>query len=573
MKSAFENFTRTEKFYLLVLAAVSVAVVAPVFYYGVPYGYDLPHHYQCAMTFYEGFLNGDFYPSWSLHRNFGYGGMESRLYPPISHYALAIGYYLTGSWHIGSFLVFTLFTFAGALGIYLWAKLYLPAREAVAAGCFYALMPYHLNQLYNTFFYAEFVGSALLPFSFYFVSRVCRRGRWADVVGLAVSFAALVLTHLPLTVIGSLCLAIYALTLLGRKNFFRQTVKLAAGVGLGLAASSFFWTKVLLEQNLMAKTKIYEDPWLDYRLHFLLTPIQSFEGALLTRIYETSSFYYDLIFLMTVVLVIGCTIPFMIWLRGREFKMGGVWVLFCLSVFLAVPFSRFLWDILKPLQEVQFPWRWLTIVSITAAMLAASFIRHLFGWFKTKNRPLALMICGCILSFVTYSVSQVIRQAPYIEKAEVASFMDKTSKAIGFTFWWTNWTRKQAFEIKEKVTAADDRAVEIENWTATDRRFRIEGGTAGEARVAVFYHPNWRASVDGAPVEVKPDENGALLVPVGAQRAAVRLEFVEPFAVRAGQYVSAFSWLVLALLLGSALSRRRDGVPVEVSPDSAFECH
>ena len=53
MKSALQNFTQTEKFYLLVLALVSVAVILPVLFNGIPYGYDLPHHYQCAMTFYE----------------------------------------------------------------------------------------------------------------------------------------------------------------------------------------------------------------------------------------------------------------------------------------------------------------------------------------------------------------------------------------------------------------------------------------------------------------------------------------------------------------------------------------
>src|SRR5215204_4046528 len=161
---------------------------------------------------------------------------------------------------------------------------------------------------------------------------------------------------------------------------------------------------VLLERDLMAKTSVYADPWLDYRFHFLLTPIQNFEGALLTRVYETSSFYYDLMFLMTVVLTIGCTIPFIIWLKGKEFKMKGVLVIFVLSVFLAIPFSRFFWDFLKPLQEVQFPWRWLAIVSIAASMLSACFVDRLFEWFKTKNRPLALIIAGCVLSFVTYSV-------------------------------------------------------------------------------------------------------------------------------------------------------------------------
>src|SRR5215207_5897514 len=110
MKSILQSFTQTEKFYVLVLAAVSFVVLLPVLFNGIPYGYDLPHHYQCAMTFYEGFLTGDFYPSWSLNRNFGFGGMESRLYPPISHYTLALFYLLVGDWHIASWLTFTFFT-------------------------------------------------------------------------------------------------------------------------------------------------------------------------------------------------------------------------------------------------------------------------------------------------------------------------------------------------------------------------------------------------------------------------------------------------------------------------------
>ncbi len=550
MRSALQNFFRTEKFFLLAMAAVSVILLLPALFNGIPYGYDLPHHYQCAMTFYESFLAGDFYPSWSLNRNFGFGGMESRLYPPVSHYSLAVAYYLTGDWHFGSWLVFLIFTFLGALGIYLWAKEYLPARQAVFAGCFYALMPYHLNQLYNTFFFAEFAGSAVLPFAFYFVSRVCRRGKASDIAGLAIAFAALVLTHLPLTVIGSICLTIYAVTLLKRENVLLQITKLSAGVLLGLAASSFFWMKVLLERDLIAKAAVYADLWLDYRLNFLLTPVQTFEGDLPTTIYETSLIFYDYQLLMILVLTVGCTLPFLVWLKGREFRMKGVWLIFGLAVFLAIPFSRFVWDAVKPLQEVQFPWRWMAIVSIAASMLSASYLDHLFDWFKTKNRPLALMIGGCLLAFITYSASQIIRPALYIETEKVPQYMEKTSADIGFTFWWTVWARKEIFENKEKVTA-ENRAAQIRKWTATEKEFEIsEGGAAQEeARIAVFYHPNWKASVNGAPVEVKSDPHGAVLIPLDNKTSHIRLIFEEPFAVKTAQRISVLAAILLLLML------------------------
>ena len=552
MKTFLKNFTRTEKFYLLIIAAVSVAVMSPTLIKGIPFGYDLPHHYQCAMTFYESILNGDFYPSWSLNRNFGYGGMESRLYPPISHYALALFYLLSGDWHIASWLTFTFFTFIGGLGVYLWAKEYMPGRQAVFAGCIFTLLPYHLNQVYNTFFYAEFVGTSLLPFTFLFVSRVCKRGKPSDILGLAVTFAILILTHLPLTVIGSICFAVYGLTLFKREEFFSQIIKLSVGVVSGLAASSFFWTKVLLEKGLMAKTLIYADPWLDYHLHFLLTPIQTFEGELQTRVYETATFYYDLMLLYTVVLALGCTIPFFIWEKQSKIKLKGVWLLFILSVFLTLPVSGFVWDGLPPLQEVQFPWRWVAVICIFASVISASQLNFLIDWFRGKKRPIALLVTGCILAVMTFSISQIIRQAPYIETPIVSQYMTTNSKAIGFTFWWTIWTRKEAFDIKEKVLAGN-RDVTIQNWTATDREFQISDGNTTEARIATFYHPNWKAVVNGQDVETKPDANGAILIPVTAEKTEVRLWFEESGIVKNATILSKIIWLIylsLGLFLG-----------------------
>jgi uncharacterized membrane protein len=237
MKIFPEKILQNEKFYVLLIALVAVAVISPVLIYGLPYGYDLPHHYQCAMTYYESIMSGDFYPSWSLNRNFGFGGMETRLYPPVSHYALAVFYLLIGDWQIATFLTLSFFTFVGGIGVYLWAREYMPASQAVFAGCIYNLLPYHLTQIYNTFFYAEFIGSCVLPFTFLFISRVCRRGKISDVIGLSVSFAVLILTHLPLTVIGAICFTVYGLSLLKREKIISQISKLAAGSFLGLAAS------------------------------------------------------------------------------------------------------------------------------------------------------------------------------------------------------------------------------------------------------------------------------------------------------------------------------------------------
>ena len=97
----------------------------------------------------------------------------------------------------------------------------LSESSAMWAAILYALAPYHVNQLYQAFLLAEFAGAAVLPFAFGFVERVCRRGRYSDIAGLAATYAFLILTHLPLAVMGSLALAIYSLARIERREWRR----------------------------------------------------------------------------------------------------------------------------------------------------------------------------------------------------------------------------------------------------------------------------------------------------------------------------------------------------------------
>jgi hypothetical protein len=548
MKDFFSKFIHTEKFYLLIVWAIACAVMLPILFKGLPYGNDWVHHYQCAYSYYEGILAGDFYPSWSAIKNLGYGGMELRLYPPVSHYSLALFYLVVEDWHIAVWLTVTFFSILGSFGVYWWARELMPARNATFAGFLYALMPYHLNQIYNTFFFAEYVGSAVLPFSFWFVWRVAKRGKPLDIIGLAVAFAGLILTHLPLTVIGSICLLIYGLTLLEHRRFFSQLVKLTVGVLLGLASSSFFWIKVLQERDLIAKTAVYNDPWIDYRWHFLFTPFQMMTDETQIKIYENATYFYDKLFLCSLILVVFCAIPFVVWTKGKEERnLKGIWMIFGLSVFLTAPISSFLWDKLSFLQEVQFSWRWLSVIGMAAAILPASKFNHLIEWFKSRKRPLALIIAGGIFAVIIFSATKVVNNALFTPTNITEITVKSVQKGKGFAFWWTLLTRKEALNNLEKVSTGN-REVQIHSWQPTEREFQISSGDGEFARIATFYHPNWKAAVNESKVETRPDENGAILIPISQQAIKVRLSFQETLAQQVGQWISGFAFFLICFL-------------------------
>jgi len=542
-----------KNFYLLIV--IAVVAILPIYFFGLPTGIDMPHHYQCALTYYESFSSGNFFPSWSLNRNLGFGGMETRLYPPLSHYSLALAFLVVKNWHIASWLVITFFTFCGGYGVYLWACEYMPPRQAVYAGCLYILFPYHLSQIYSSFLYAEYIGACIIPFVFLFVARICRNDKFWDVLGLAISLAALILTHLPLTVIGSVCFLVYGLSLLEREKIRLQFGKLACGITAGLAASSFFWTKVLQEKAWLAKSLVYPDGWSDYRLHFLFTPIQTYEGAAV-YVYNDATSFYDLMLLVMLTCVLACTIPFYVRARQTAKNLQSVWILFGFSLFMTLIFSRFVWDALPLLQDVQFPWRFLTIVCLAGAVLAAEKLDILAEWFQNKNRPFALIIGGCLFAVIAFSAGRIIYNASYLPAETVSLMVKVKSQERGFAFWWTIWTKKEALLDTNKISAGY-RTPEIETWEPTKRDFQISSGENENVRVATFYHPNWKATVNNLPIEIQSDENGAILIPVPPQNSTVKLYFQETSLQQIGQLISGLTWFGIIFFLVLQLFRAK----------------
>src|SRR5207253_8885399 len=210
-------------------------------------------------------------PGWLATLNFGYGDDAVRFYPPALYYLLAAGRMIAGNWYAGGLLTMTCVSAVGSFAAYFWARCYLPRNLAVVASLLYALMPYHLSEFYQAAQLAEFAAGAAFLFALAFTKRVCDEGRWRDVAGLAAAYAALVLSHLPLAVFGSLTLALYALMSMSRNRFGSSILKLTSAVLIGLAASSFYWLTMVAELKWILGDGPNPDPLVDYRHSFVFS--------------------------------------------------------------------------------------------------------------------------------------------------------------------------------------------------------------------------------------------------------------------------------------------------------------
>lgn len=521
------------------VVAVSILVMLPVWIFGVPSNRDLSNHFRFILPFYDAITSGNLYASWLAESNAGYGDPSFRFYPPGLYYVLALFRFATGDWYLATLLTFTTVSVAGGLGVYFWSRAIMPASHAMWAAFIYALAPYHLNQLYQAVLLAEWAGASVLPFVFGFAERLCANRNRRDVAGLAFCYAVLVFTHLPLAVIGSLALVVYTLIRMRPDRRIRTLLQFAGAAILGLCASAIFWVTMIAELHWIGMNEVHHEPAVDYRFNFLLS---TFSPDFL------NVWWMNIVALMTLLL----SAPVILLLRrnaATERKRLLPVALFTLfTVFMTVPLSRPIWNLLTPLQETQFPWRWLSLVSLGAAILTAGTMPLLVHLDRNVDRLKRLLILGAMSASVVFCVSHVVREAVFLPAPAFEKALAKVRGTPSITYWLPRGASPTAKPMTVAVNAAE-RAVFVQSWTPERRRFSVTGGNATEARVRTFHYPHWTASSGNQRLATRADKDGVLLVSLPADAVTVDLVFEEPRRSHVSSAVSLAGLVFIGLLV------------------------
>jgi len=560
----------------LFAAVAGVVAVLPAIILGVPNNNDLANHYHFAIPFYEALRQGDIYPGWLATPNFGFGDVVVRFYPPALYYLLAGGRALAGNWYVATLTVMAALSALGSLGAYFWARCFVSRNVAVWAGVFYAFMPYHLSEFYQAAQLAEFAGGAALLFAFAFAWRLCNEGRWRDVAGLSAAYAALVLSHLPLAVFGSLALLVYALMNMRKRTAGVSFLKLSAGVLGGLAASSFYWARMVPELKWIIADGANPDPLLDYRHNFVFSTLSPEK--------QETLWWMALLAITTLMM---CAPAFVI-LRKRfesASRRGliAVAMLLIFSIFMSTALSKPVWAVVPYLRLTQHPFRWLAVTSAVAPILMAASVPFWSKQIQQRQRSVALVMTGLVLIAVTFSLSQTVRGATYLSRSTFDRMLAPLKESPSIVQWLPVWAsasanNKQSYEkcLPPAPTAqkieAPSRQLHVIQWTDRKRVFEVAAGPAAEARVATFYYPHWVAEVDGQALSIRPASDGTLLIALPPQKVVVNLEFREPARTKLSAMISIISWTLVGSLLifGSFSRKRRDHEPIrrDATPQS-----
>ncbi|HUR97384.1 MAG TPA: 6-pyruvoyl-tetrahydropterin synthase-related protein [Pyrinomonadaceae bacterium] len=539
-----------------VAVAMAVAtIVLPISLGGIKQTADMESHIHFAQTFRDGISVGDFYPGWA-NDNLGFGSVGIRFYPPVAAFTSAVFELGTGDWHAAFVSSMFLWMMIGCFGMYLFIREWGSPSLGLFGAVLYAIVPYQIAHIFRFFLYAEFASMAAVPFFLLYLTRLLRYGNWRDVAPLALSSSVLILTHIPVTLMLGFSLLIYVPVAVDLQRWKKILLQLSCAGALAAAATAFYWIKIVTELLWVAHADQsytvagYErGPML---FPYLLVDYDiSYEIPFLRHL--------DIISVLTIALLFPAGAVFVSWWKNGK-AVGPARVLAaatCTAAFGIFMFSKpsgFLWASVEVLNRLQYPWRWLAVVSAFAVVSLSLSLRFLV---EAHLLSKATAVFGSILLIFFFAATDIkqIRGMPYRLSPSAFNELaaDVTSQSVA-THWWPAWAKADAFQITERVTSEHPRSLEVTEWKSEQRSFSVGEGEAEDLRVATFYYPYWHASVNGREERVGRDENGAITIPVGREASHVVLRFQKPLTNTIASSVSAIAWIFLLGLLASRIA-------------------
>lgn len=602
--ASIHKLAQIKVFPILVIAGAGFVLTIPVLIYGIPFFSDdgVTHHAVWYTHFSEQLWAGNLYPRWLMGMNGGLGSPVFFYYPPLPYFLTSLlKPFFPGDlygWHqlgVSASLALT----ASGLCAYLWLKEMTMRSSALVAAVLYMATPYHLAaDLYIRSSLAEYWAFVWMPLILFFTHKIVKGHRPA-VAGLAVSYALLVMTHLPTTLIFSpipICYAFFTSSA-GRKLKTIAIVLVAMALGTGLSAV-YLWPALTTQQFVF--------------LDRMRTGYFSYKNWLL---FSNFSLWRDeklpLLLLTLNLAVIACCAFIITRFNPNKFirRINAFWLLVVMaSVLMMTEISSPIWLIFPILQMIQFPWRFNAIISLaTTALLALAIC-------STKKRssvPLKISKAIAVLLIVVwipvtgwavreaYSLSDHTQEEINYKKTEIeqsrevpeyyprwnAAMTEFDWEASNYEEGWDGQLNNIFKSLLQRVgetggSLSKVKMVEgagkatVNSWEPGEISLHVETPTGMKFYVSQFYYPNWTAHLIGesSNLNVQPSQPDGLIslsIPKGEHQVLLVLERSK--AEDVGRLISLSS-LVLLLSYIVAMKRQQNR-PLSFSFSESTKSH
>jgi len=533
---------------LIIITALAIAGLLNSQYFSIHDDQHIARLYLLDQAVRQGSL----YPRWlgSLGFNFGYPLFN--FYPPLIYY-VAEFFHLIGFNLLWSLkLMIITGSFLSSIGMYLLGKRFFDKKTGLLAATFFTFFFYRMITIYIRGAWAEFFAMSILPFVFLGLDNLYRGNKRPFLFSL--SLGLLILAH-PLIAFPTFFFIglffIYYFFYSKNRWFFLKNF--LVGIFLALGLSAFFWLPSMIEKQYTLVDTILTHELANYKIHFIY-PYQFWfspwgYGGSIAGPNDGISFQLGKIHIyLTIFSLAVFLFYFFIKKKKESIKIYGfLFFLLLFSLFMSSTYSQFVWDKIKYLWYLQFPWRFLTFSGIFISLIAAAGIYYFGKIIELDNKLKKILFNLVIISLLIITVVKYsIYSKPHNEKAydekKLTSFEEiswrvsktsfefspkgiKTKKTeLGTT---TIGLEKQDL-IKEiyTIVSSDKEVINIETLVDefSKKEFEVESKNPIEFRLNTFNFPGWQARLDGTEIKIN-DDNDYKLITVSVPEGNHKLVF------------------------------------------------
>ncbi len=556
---------------VFVLLAVAALACAPMLWYGASNGHSIIYNLVWLKNFSAQLAQGDLYPRWLMNMNHGAGSPVFYFYAPLPFYIASIPALLAPAAKLTVQLAWGewLFIALSGLAFFRYAQRRYSLGIALLGAVLYMLLPYHFEiDLWRRQDIGELTNYIWMPLVLYYSEKLFD-GRRAF-VGLAISYALMLFSHLPSALLFSICVGGYVLVLLWSRHSWKHLGRFAAAIAIGLLLAGIYWVPALFSEQYVRSEKLWT-PYFDF--HHWFFPINEAPhhdaGA-----HAFADRLFMLIGVSTAIFAL-CWLPAFRWREtvGTK-KLIGCLVFIGVAWFLMSSWSTFVWENVPELWKVQFPWRIAMVVDLAAAIAALHALRCLQvhrDWFSAT--ALLISLAALIWCFATANVKNKLD--PFDHQWWITGRDNAVRNGLDAPEYTTKWNSSKSADTSIEIAGQAQLvfepsagAIQIAKWLPRNIVLQVNLQKATALRVQQFYFPNWRARIEnGVVLHVAPARESGLLVidlPAGNYRAELELVPLPQELIGGALSVSG-----LALLFGVAAWRdrrppltRTAGIPV-----------
>ncbi len=562
---------------LLTVGAITVLATAPFFRGDLVLGHDATEYPTRLAELHQSWQHGVLLPVWAPDLGAGFGqpffGFAAPVALMIAELVHVAGFGLGASLN-GAVILLALL---GAFGSYgLGRRVSGPAGGIVAAAAF-VFSGYFQLELYVRGAAMEFSGLALLPLALVLLLRCLERPGAGRFAAASAGIAAVALSHNAVLLMAAPALALFVVLIASARRDLRTLGRgAAAGVG-GLALSAWFWLPTLAEKRFT-------------HVHRLLEGHTRWEGNFVdARQLWASEWGYGvsgpgpddgMSFAIGAPLLVLAMIGLVAAVSRRRADpvpramVAAAVAVTALAVCMTHWVSEPAWAALELLQYLQFPWRFLTLVSVFLPLAAAATVPL---WATLDRRlptsGLRWSVLGPALTVATLTMAGVLHLAPSNHSAldddEFAPAAIARAGKTTTTFrefepiWVDAEPRYQSDRLEVVSGVAELRTV---HRTPTRQRFEVDADGPARLQLATFWFPGWQVQVNGLTAELTWVDSGGLpRFDVPAGHSVVEARFRLTPIRRVSRLLSLLALLAMAGWLAMERQTKAE-VPVDDGP-------